>query len=239
LSSQSALVIVFRHQHIPSEEESASNTRTGEVQKKMAAKNQEEKVKPKKRSNKSIESTSAAKRTCEDAFKSTQKKIPALERQEASTPDNHLQKAGIHSYGKDKSLADHHEFAKQTVAPTKLVIEPEHVDELLKRVLTSLIEMQSSLEEQMDNAKNRIFMEMDEMFKEVDRCRTEVERGRNNAVMHEVREVSTRLAAFQNEVNERFKALKKKLDQMPDIASMPRRIDLQLKNCGRTRLRIS
>ncbi|XGW04242.1 hypothetical protein V3C99_015417 [Haemonchus contortus] len=47
----------------------------------------------------------------------------------------------------EKGLADHHEFVKQTVAPTNLVIKPEHVDELLKRVMTSSTEMQSSLKE--------------------------------------------------------------------------------------------
>ncbi|KAK6033668.1 hypothetical protein OSTOST_00091 [Ostertagia ostertagi] len=129
----------------------------------------------------------------------------------------------------EKSLTDLHEFVKQTAAPTNLVIKPEHVDELLKRVMTSSTEMQSNLEEQMDNAKNRILMEMDEMFKEVDRCRSKVEKASNNAVMHEVGEVSTRLAAFQTEVTQRSEALEKKLDQRSDIESMLRRIDLQLK----------
>ncbi|PIO77731.1 hypothetical protein TELCIR_00145 [Teladorsagia circumcincta] len=129
----------------------------------------------------------------------------------------------------EKSLADLHEFVKQTAAPTNLVIKPERVDELLKRVMTSSTEMQSNLEEQMDNAKNRTLIQMDEMFREVYRCRSEVEKTSNNAVMHEVREVSTRLAAFQIEVTQRFEALEKKLDQMSDIKSMLRRINLQLK----------
>ncbi|KAK5985596.1 hypothetical protein GCK32_008668 [Trichostrongylus colubriformis] len=128
----------------------------------------------------------------------------------------------------EKSLADHHEFVKQTAGPTNLVLQPEHVDELLKQIMTSSTEMQSNLEERMDNTKNRIHMELNEMFKEVNRCRTEVEKASNNAVMHEVRELSTRLAAFQTEVTQRFKALEKKLDQLSDIASMLRRIDSQL-----------
>nr|CDJ84484.1 unnamed protein product [Haemonchus contortus] len=234
---------------MPSGEEATPNARTEEDQKKMAAKNQEGKAKPKKRSSKP-ESTSAAKRTQEDggnpssssydlwkdfcergteAFKDDQKKITVMEKQEASTRDNHLQKIDTRMEKIEKGLADHHEFVKQTVAPTNLVIKPEHVDELLKRVMSSSTEMQSSLEEQMDNAKNRILMEMDEMFKEVDRCRTEVERVSNNAVMHEVREVSTHLASFRTEVNQRFEAFEKRLDQMTDITSMLRRIERQLK----------
>ncbi|VDO05301.1 unnamed protein product [Haemonchus placei] len=235
---------------MPSEEEATPNARTEEDQKKMAAKNQEGKAKPKKRSGKPMESTSAAKRTredggtpssssydlwkdfCErgtDAFKDNQKKVNVMERQGASTRDSHLQMIDTRMEKIEKSLADHHEFVKQTVAPTNLVIKPEHVDELLKRVTTSSTEMQSSLEEQMDNAKNRILMEMDEMFKEVDRCRTEVERVSNNAVMHEVREVSIHLATFRTEVNQRFVALEKRLDQMPVIVSTLRRIEMQLK----------
>ncbi|KAK5969752.1 hypothetical protein GCK32_018878 [Trichostrongylus colubriformis] len=77
----------------------------------------------------------------------------------------------------EKSLANHHEFVKQTAGPTNLVIKPQHVDELLKRVMTSLIEMQYNLEEQMDNTKNRLLMELE------DRCRTDVEKFSNNTTM--------------------------------------------------------
>nr|CDJ93839.1 unnamed protein product [Haemonchus contortus] len=213
-----------------------------EDQKKMAAKNQEEKAKPKKRSSKFIESTSAAKRTREDGGNPLQLQLRSLEVSQGSLEgllrarnpeeDHRVGKTRSehsgqppaedrYSYGKiEKSIADHHKFVKQSVAPTNLVIKPEHVDELLKQVMTSSTEMQSSLEEQMDNVRNRILMKMDEIFKELDQCRTEVERASNDAVMHEVREVSTRLAAFRTEFTQRFEALQKKLDQVPDIASM-------------------
>ncbi|KAK5970423.1 hypothetical protein GCK32_011612 [Trichostrongylus colubriformis] len=175
-------------------------------------------------SGKATESTSAAKRTREnggtpssssydlwkgfckrgtEVFRGIQKKIAALERQEARTWDNHLQKIDIRMKNIEKSLADHHEFFRQTAGPTNLVIKPEHVDELLKRVMTSSIEMQSNLEEQMDSAKNWT------------KCPK--------------REVSSRLAAFQTEVTQRFEALEKKRDPMLDVTSILRRIDSQLK----------
>uniref|UniRef100_A0A0N4WV01 Uncharacterized protein n=1 Tax=Haemonchus placei TaxID=6290 RepID=A0A0N4WV01_HAEPC len=140
----------------------------------MAAKNQEEK-------QVSIESTSVAKRTREDGGNPFQLQLRSLEgllRARNPEGDHRVGKTrseqleqppaeGRYSYGKiEKNLADHRESVKQTVAPTNLVIKLEHVDDLLKQVMTSSTEMQSSLEEQMDNARNRILMKMDDIFKE-------------------------------------------------------------------------
>ncbi|VDO86273.1 unnamed protein product [Haemonchus placei] len=136
---------------MPSGEESTPNARKEEVQKKMAAKNQDEKAKPKKRSSKSIESTSAAKRTREDGWNPFQLQLRSLEgllRARNPEEDHRVGKTRSehsgqppaedrYSYGKlEKSLPDHHESVKQTVAPANLVIKSEHVDELLKQFMT-------------------------------------------------------------------------------------------------------
>ncbi|VDO26849.1 unnamed protein product [Heligmosomoides polygyrus] len=119
-------------------------------------------------------------------FQAAQEKIDDMEKKETKTASRYLQNIVIRTVDLEKKLEEHHECIGLNSQPAGLKINEEQMDRLQP------------------------------LSTDVDKCRTEVEKASNNAVMHEVKELTGRFTRFNIEVEERLEAVEQKQELLPN-----------------------